>query len=646
MKKEMPDLEVLKYHGTKEKPDIKIFVSHRIDMDSQIIDNPLYIPVRCGAVLDERENIDMLGDDTGDNISDKRLEFCELTVQYWAWKNVKADYYGLCHYRRYLSFSDEHFEQCKTEHDVGCVPVQNISKDVIEKHNLQYDKMMSDIPQYDMVCMEPISLKKLKIKSNYEAMKAAPLWHNMKDVDRVIEIIKKKYPEMSEATDYYFFKCQDSWLYNCWIMNRELFEQFSKFQYDVLFELDEEINYEYYSLQKRRACGIIGERLFGLFVTYVNMQQKYKVKYRQLLFVNHPEKKKEISSSFVGEYVPIILLSSDYYVPYVSVLILSIIEHSNCKYNYEITILHKNISKFNQSRLQALVEEYNNIKIRFYNPQYEVSNMKLYVADSRYAEEAYYRMLVPWIMSDCKKAIVMDSDIVVVDDLAKLYYETDVEGYLAAAVKDVVFQGYLNGIVPDTYDYCKDDMKMEDPYNYVNTGVMVVNLPEWRKEYSFEHILDMMRTKKFRIQEQDILNVLLEGKVKNISIGWNFYVEVNNNIHESIWAAPYSGLKAYEQAKKNPHLYHYASAPKPWDDANIPYADKWFYFALKSPFYHEIMARRIDGLFHYLLALIKAKKESYFHRYLGFSKKYGFKNAIIHVFDKTVLKLKTIFNMV
>lgn len=87
--------------------DIKIFVSHRIDLDSKTIDNPLYVPVRCGAVYDKRENITMLGDNTGDNISKKRNSFCELTVQYWAWKNVKADYYGLCHYRRYLSFRGE-----------------------------------------------------------------------------------------------------------------------------------------------------------------------------------------------------------------------------------------------------------------------------------------------------------------------------------------------------------------------------------------------------------------------------------------------------------------------------------------------------------------------------------------------------------
>ena len=60
--------------------NIQIFVSHRIDLNAELIDNPLYVPVRCGAVYDRREKVSILGDDTGDNISEKRLSFCEFTV--------------------------------------------------------------------------------------------------------------------------------------------------------------------------------------------------------------------------------------------------------------------------------------------------------------------------------------------------------------------------------------------------------------------------------------------------------------------------------------------------------------------------------------------------------------------------------------
>lgn len=35
-----------------------------------------------------------IGDNTGDNISLRNSNYCELTGLYWAWKNLKCDYIG------------------------------------------------------------------------------------------------------------------------------------------------------------------------------------------------------------------------------------------------------------------------------------------------------------------------------------------------------------------------------------------------------------------------------------------------------------------------------------------------------------------------------------------------------------------------
>ena len=129
----------------KEGTDVKIFVSTRIDLDAKQIENPLLIPVRCGAVFDERTNVKSLGDNTGDNISAKRMSFNELTVQYWAWKNQKADYFGICHYRRFLAFNPLEGPKSFEERNNGCISFDRLSEENIKKCGLTEERMLARI---------------------------------------------------------------------------------------------------------------------------------------------------------------------------------------------------------------------------------------------------------------------------------------------------------------------------------------------------------------------------------------------------------------------------------------------------------------------------------------------------------------------
>ena len=71
---------------------------------------PSYVyPVQAGALHGGVRLPSVWHDDEGDNISPRNADFSEMTVAYWAWKNRKADYMGLCHYRRVLALSDEDY---------------------------------------------------------------------------------------------------------------------------------------------------------------------------------------------------------------------------------------------------------------------------------------------------------------------------------------------------------------------------------------------------------------------------------------------------------------------------------------------------------------------------------------------------------
>ena len=81
--------------------DIKILVAtHK---KYWMPDDDVYVPLHVGAA--GKESLGYLPDNTGDHISSKNPNYCELTGLYWAWKNLDCEYIGLCHYRRYFGKS-------------------------------------------------------------------------------------------------------------------------------------------------------------------------------------------------------------------------------------------------------------------------------------------------------------------------------------------------------------------------------------------------------------------------------------------------------------------------------------------------------------------------------------------------------------
>lgn len=79
---------------------------------------PWIVQVQAGADCTDRR-MDIITDNTGENISSKNPNYCELTVTYWAWKNQSNLYKGICHYRRMLVLNESDIYKCiKNDVDV------------------------------------------------------------------------------------------------------------------------------------------------------------------------------------------------------------------------------------------------------------------------------------------------------------------------------------------------------------------------------------------------------------------------------------------------------------------------------------------------------------------------------------------------
>lgn len=581
-----------------KKPDIKIFVSHRIDMDAETIDNPLYVNVRCGAVFDKRENVDMLGDNTGDNISEKRESFNELTVMYWAWKNVEADYYGLCHYRRYLSFSKQFHEineWAKNGVSANSIVCDYIDSNMIEKYNLNEEYMRNEISKYDIIKMNAIDFAQLshkyfndRFKTNKEQIEFDKVWHRIEDFETVRQIIEEKFSEYLKYYDEYM-NSKYGYFYLLFIMNKKYFNIFCEFIFGVLFELEKRIDTTYLSEKQYRIYGTIAERLYGVFMLYMQDKFDIKIAEKQVIFVENPQKQKELLPFSKENNIPIVVRISDYYAPYFGVLLQSIIDNADEKNNYDIIVLEHTVTKENKKIIAEMLQGKNNISVRYLNPEYFLSNISLFISFSAFAREAYYTIIAPWLLKNYDKLLIIDSDIIAVSDIAKIY-NIDIQDKSIAACKDLISMGmcttdleYLNYLVNELY--------LDNPYDYVNTGVVILNASKIRKQFKFNDLIDKMTTQKYRFQEQCLINKIWYNDVYFLEYFCNYYIKGEEHITNLINSSPRNEKAIYEKSKKEAILYHYLSIFKPWINPYYMEAYKWWEIARKTPFYEMIFIR-------------------------------------------------------
>lgn len=151
--------------------------------------------IQVGAANHKEHFESILHDDDGENISSKNPSFCELTAQYWAWRNLKADYYGFFHYRRYFNFSEKRY----ITDGWGNVLEEKLSDQMQKKYGLTDNRIEQLVTQYDLIIAEEKDVKKMPShdRSVYEQYKNGNSLH-IEDLDMVCEIVSRKYPEYKE----------------------------------------------------------------------------------------------------------------------------------------------------------------------------------------------------------------------------------------------------------------------------------------------------------------------------------------------------------------------------------------------------------------------------------------------------------------
>ena len=570
------------------KNSVSIFVSfHKL---CELYNSRTVIPIQTeteiNGVIDKKQ----LRDNAGDNISDKR-GYCELRAQYWAWKNTESDYYGFMHYRRFFSFAEKEFE----EDQFGNIVYSRLNNDTLKELNYDDDYIEDFVSRYDVISVKPQNVRKLDGSASvYDHYRKSP-HHRIKDLDTVIRIIKEKYPEYTKSTETYL-NGKYAYFCNMFILKKDIFRNYCSWLFEILFEFERVTDFTDYDINEYRAPGFLAERLWGIYLTQLLNDKNLKHCELQKAFFINTEKAPSILPAFKEKNVPIAISSSDEYVPYITVMIRSLIENANSDLNYDLIVLNTSITAKHKKEIFNEFAKNSNLSIRFCDVSYMYSGIDL-PTHFHIGVESYYRLLLQDILPHYDKILYIDSDLVVNDDISKLF-NIDVSNYCLGAVRDIDMAGNYHRKDDDIIHYFSKTLKLRDPYHYFNAGVLILNLEEIRKQYTSEEILKTITKTEWLYMDQDIMNYLYEGKVKYIDISWNVFMNWKLDAMERmkiIMCAPYQLYLDYIEARKKPKIVHYAGFQKPWDATDCDMAEYFWKYANKTKV-NQLLKQRSENL--------------------------------------------------
>jgi lipopolysaccharide biosynthesis glycosyltransferase len=149
----------------------------------------------------------------------------------------------------------------------------------------------------------------------------------------------------------------------------------------------------------------------------------------------------------------------------------------------------------------------------------------------------YLRIFLPELLAEADEVLYLDSDIIVVSDIAELL-NVDISNMAAAAVP------YVDAERSKTLNIPQEE--------YFNSGVIKINLKHWRENGITSQLVDFLKNNDSKIKywDQDALSAVLAGRYLKLQSKWNFIDSTATD----------ENLRQHEI-----NIIHYAGIHKPWN---------------------------------------------------------------------------------
>jgi lipopolysaccharide biosynthesis glycosyltransferase len=241
--------------------------------------------------------------------------------------------------------------------------------------------------------------------------------------------------------------------------------------------------------------------------------------------------------------------TDDNYVQHTGVMLCSLLENIKDPKLVNVYVIEDGISGDKKRMVDKIVDAYG-AKIKYVKVDKKLfAHFKI----SKHATSAvYYRIAIAELLNTLDKVVYLDVDLLVEDDIAKLWR-------LPMKGKSLLAAG--NG------------------KHHFNSGVMVINLKQWRQDKISKQVFDYIEKNKDGIQawDQDGFNAVLGRDFGQLDQHWNARA-----LYFMFYFKGYD--KKMYQIQSNPAIIHFTGSIKPWHFFDPhPKKKRYYYYKDKTP---------------------------------------------------------------
>lgn len=263
------------------------------------------------------------------------------------------------------------------------------------------------------------------------------------------------------------------------------------------------------------------------------------------------------------DFVPLVVaFTPDYFIPAATCL-YSIFEHMKTEGKLHVICL---LSEDLPERLKQKIQRIGGSCARYSFVNLQGCLHDIYV-DAKYTEAASYRLLLPDLLPEYDKVMYIDCDVIVRNDLVRLYQTTELEdNYLAA-----VFEAPL-------------DFQIErfrsigcDPMEYINSGFLIMNLKLMRSDRMVQRFLKALKADYLEFPDQDVLNQLCKKRILGLPPSCNSIRTFFLPQYKKAFLRKYTEQDWVDIRRHG--TVHYTGA-KPWNHFTVEFQLWWQYYEL------------------------------------------------------------------